>query len=285
MRVDFCGVRGSTPAPGPRFTRIGGHTSCVAISHDGQRPSLILDGGTGLRQVTALLGGLPFDGSILLGHLHWDHVHGLPFFGGGGAAGARVAVLLPAPNGDPVGTLERGMSPPHFPIGPRELGSGWTFTTLSEGLRVVEGFTVHVREIPHKGGQTFGFRVSDATGSLAYLSDHMPLAFGEGAHGLGRLHDAALELTMEVDLLIHDAQFVAAEFPRVAYLGHSSVEYALELAQAARARALALYHHSPDRTDDEVERIVAANQVGDLEVFAAAEGLQVTLPGRTVSRA
>jgi len=56
----------------------------VALAHDGAAaPALILDAGTGLRQVTGLLGGHAFAGTILLTHLHWDHVHGLPFFRGG----------------------------------------------------------------------------------------------------------------------------------------------------------------------------------------------------------
>jgi phosphoribosyl 1,2-cyclic phosphodiesterase len=282
MRVQFCGVRGSTPAPGAAFLRYGGHTSSVAISHDGQCPTLVLDAGTGLRRVTALLDGEPFDGSILLGHLHWDHVHGLPFFRGGSAAGAQVHVLVPAPDGDPVATLERGMSPPHFPIGPRQLGPGWSFEALTEGERPVEGFTVLAREIPHKGGQTFGFRVTDGGGSLAYLSDHMPLALGDGADGLGELHEAALELAEGVDLLIHDAQFVAAEFPGVAYLGHASVEYAVALARAAGARRLALFHHAPDRTDDELDRILEQVRLcgpDGPDVLAAAEGLTLDLHG------
>ena len=96
MHVQFCGVRGSTPAPGAAFVRYGGHTSCVALTRSGDRaPALILDAGTGLREVTPLLAGRPFDGVILLSHLHWDHVQGLPFFGGGDTEGARVRVLLP----------------------------------------------------------------------------------------------------------------------------------------------------------------------------------------------
>ena len=277
MDVQFCGVRGSTPAPGLPFVRYGGHTSSVAIAHEGERPTLVLDGGTGLRAVTALLDGAPYDGSILLGHLHWDHVHGLPFFKGGGAAGARVDVLLPAPDGDPVETLARGISPPHFPIGPQQLGPGWTFGTLRDGRHEVEGFTVLAREIPHKGGQTFGFRVSDGRSSIAYLSDHAPVYVGPGADGQGELHDAAMELAADVDLLIHDAQFVADEFPGVAYLGHASVEYAIGLARAAGARRLALFHHSPERTDDEIDRIVRERRTSDVAMFAAAEGERLQL--------
>lgn len=255
MDVHFCGVRGSTPAPGLPFVRYGGHTSSVAIAHDGQRPTLILDGGTGLRAVTALLGGEPYSGTILLGHLHWDHVHGLPFFKGGGQAGSRVDVMLPAPDGDPVEVLSRGMSPPHFPIGPQLLGPGWTFNRLRDGATLErEGFSVLVREIPHKGGQTFGFRVSDGQSTLAYLSDHAPLNLGPGPDGQGELHDAALELAADADVLIHDAQFVASEFPAVTYLGHASVEYATSLARSrcpapCAVPPLAGAHGCRDRSD------------------------------------
>jgi phosphoribosyl 1,2-cyclic phosphodiesterase len=286
MDLHFCGVRGSTPAPGLPFVRYGGHTSCVAIAHSGCPPTLVIDGGTGLRTVTALLDGAPYDGSILLGHLHWDHVHGLPFFRAGGMPGSRVDVILPAPDGDPLGTLARGMSPPHFPVGPQQLGPGWTFTALTEGVRSLEGFSVLAREIPHKGGQAFGFRVSDGRTSVAYLSDHAPLNLGAGLDGQGELHPAALELASDVDLLIHDAQFVASEFPAVAYLGHASVEYAMGLARAAGARRLALFHHSPERTDAQIDELVRARRVSDLDMFAAADGtaLHLTATAASVAR-
>ena len=277
MDVHFCGVRGSTPAPGLPFVRYGGHTSSVAIAHDDCSPTLVLDAGTGLRNVTALLDSPAFHGTIMLGHLHWDHVHGLPFFSAGGAPGASVDVWVPAPDGDPIATLARGLSPPHFPIGPTELGPGWTFRALTGGARDIEGFRVLAREIPHKGGQTFGFRVDDGRSSVAYFSDHMPLALGPGSDGLGELHDHALELANGVDLLIHDAQFLASEFPGVGYLGHSAVEYAINLARTAGARRLALFHHSPNRTDDEIDALVRQTRQHDLPMFAAAERQSVRL--------
>lgn len=277
MQVHFCGVRGSTPAPGPDFVRYGGHTSSVALAHDGAPPTLVIDAGTGLRRVTNLLGDAPFRGTILLSHLHWDHVHGLPFFTGGARNGHRVDVLLPAVDDDPVGTLGRGLSPPHFPVGPTELGAGWTFTSLEEGPQQREGFDVEVREIPHKGGRTFGFRVTDGTGTIAYLSDHQPLVAGPGPDGLGAYHDAAVALARDVDVLVHDAQFLAAQFPDVAYLGHAAIEYAVGLAVEAGARALLLFHHAPDRTDDELDAIVAAFADAPVSVLAAIEGNVVQL--------
>jgi phosphoribosyl 1,2-cyclic phosphodiesterase len=277
MRVHFCGVRGSTPAPGLPFVRYGGHTSCVALAHDGEPPTLILDAGTGLRRVSALVDNQPFVGTILLGHLHWDHVHGLPFFGSGCAPGARVALHLPAPGGDPVGVLARGMSPPHFPIGPQQLGAGWSFHALANTTFEAEGFSVTALEIPHKGGLTFGFRVSDGTATVAYLSDHAPMSLGAGPQGLGALHHAALALADEVDLLIHDAQFEASQFPGVEYLGHASVEYAISLALTAGARQLALFHHAPDRTDADIDRIARAAQGSGLPVVAASEATELVL--------
>ena len=277
MRLTFCGVRGSTPAPGADFLRYGGHTSCVAVAVGDSAPTLVIDGGTGIQAVTRLCGDQPFRGTVLLSHLHWDHTHGLPFFAAGARPGHRVDVVLPAPEGDPVAVLARAFSPPHFPIGPEALGDGWTFGRLTEGQTEFEGFRVLAREIPHKGGQTFGFRVERDGHSFAYLSDHAPLNLGPGTDGEGQLHQAALDLADGVDLLIHDAQFLAREFPAVAFLGHASVEYALGLADAAKVRTLALFHHAPSRTDEDIATLMGEIPPSKAEVIAACDGLEITL--------
>jgi phosphoribosyl 1,2-cyclic phosphodiesterase len=271
------------PAPGADFLRYGGQTSCVALSRDGRPPELVLDAGTGLVSVTPLLGGRAFDGSILVGHLHWDHTQGMPFFAGGGAAGSRVDVLIPA-QGDPGQSahdvLSGSFSPPHFPIVPSQLGPGWSFEGLDEGRHVIDGFDVLAREIPHKGGRTFGFRVEHAGVSVAYLSDHSPTALGPGPDGLGERHEAVLDLARDVDVLVHDAQHLAEQFPSVGFLGHASVEYCVELAREAGIATLALFHHAPSRTDDELDAILvrARSLAGDdLTVVAAYEGLTLDL--------
>ena len=138
------------------------------------------------------------------------------------------------------------------------------------------------RQIPHKGGRTFGYRVSDATGSIAYLSDHSPTSLGPGPDGLGERHESALALADGVDLLITDAQHLAAQFPDVAFLGHASVEYDVELAVEAGVRTLVLFHHDPWRTDDEVDALLGLAReraAGRVEVVAAREGLEGGLGG------
>ena len=120
MKVHLCGVRGSTPVSGPEFDRYGGHTSCVVVCRDRERPRLILDAGTGLARAIPLFDGGPMLGTILLGHLHWDHTQGLPFFPPGDRPDARVRLVAPA-QGDIEAVLGRMMSPPHFPILPGQL--------------------------------------------------------------------------------------------------------------------------------------------------------------------
>ena len=283
MRVSFCGVRGSTPAPGPDFVRYGGHTSCVALSHGNGsadlRPTLLLDGGTGLRRLPEFLGDRPFEGTVLLTHLHWDHVQGVPFFASGDHVGARVELLLPVEgeDADAEALLARMMSPPFFPIGPHQLRGEWSFGPVPSGAFDAEGFTVVAKEVPHKGGLTLGYRVSDGGASIAYIPDHCPTALGEGPHGIGTYHDAVLELASEVDLLIHDAHLRAEEVAEEGSFGHAAAEYAVGLATVAGARGVALFHHRPERTDAEVDRTLCRFAECPVPVIGAAEGTTLAL--------
>lgn len=277
MRLTVCGARGSTPSPGVQFDRYGGHTSCLAVAHDHDRPSLILDAGTGIRKVTALLRGEAFDGSVLLGHLHWDHTQGLPFFAAGDRPDSRVAVYAPA-QGDVQQVLERFMSPPHFPITPAELRGAWSFSGLEPGHHRIEGFEVLALEVPHKGGRTFGYRVSDGVATFAYISDHCPTRLGPGPDGRGERHPSIVELVKGCDAVFHDSQYTDDELPAKAAFGHSSIGYSIALATEAGARRLLLFHHDPSRTDGQIDALVAAIAEAPISVEAAAEGMVLDLP-------
>lgn len=283
MHLTFCGCRGSTPVSGLQYQRYGAATSCVAVSgRAGDAPRLVLDAGTGFMNLDRLLGDRPFEGTVLISHLHWDHTHGLPFLRQAGKPGHRVDVRIPGQDGNAEEVMNRAFSPPHFPVPFSVLGERWSIEGIEPGTYELEGATVVAREIPHKGSRTYGYRVSLGGASVAYLPDHKPLALGPGPDGLGEYHPAALELADGVDLLVHDSQYLAPELPALAFLGHSAVEYALGLGAAAGARRVALFHHDPRRTDQEIDAVVAA--VGDtapIPFFAAREGSGVTLAGAT----
>lgn len=281
MRLGLLGVRGSTPAPGSDFVRYGGHTSCVAVALDGQPPSLVLDAGTGLRDLPGLLGDRAFSGAILLGHLHWDHTMGLPFCRAVDHPESRVDLRVPA-QGDIEAILERWMAPPHFPITPLQLRGKWSFDGLEEGTHHIEGFEVLAREIPHKGGRAFGYRVSDGTSAFAYLSDHCPTVLGEGPDGLGAHHEAALALVDGVDLLIHDAQYLDEELAARADFGHAAAGYPVSLAEATGVPRVLLFHHDPPRTDPEIDELVKRYAGRAVDVEGARQGRVIDL-GRAVS--
>jgi hypothetical protein len=113
-----------------------------------------------------------------------------------------------------------------------------------------------------------------------YCCDHEPhsrtLASGQGKFVGQDLRHA--EFVHGADLLIHDAQYTAAEYPAKIGWGHSSVEYAVKLAQHARVKRLVLTHHDPLREDDAVDRVLEGirarlqDTASPLKVSAAAEG-------------
>lgn len=268
------GVRGSTPAPGPDFVRYGGHTSCVALTAvGGAVPTLVLDAGTGLRSLTTVLGGDAYDGSIVLSHLHWDHMQGLPFFAAGDRDGSRVDLYVPEQEGrSGRDLLAQSFSPPSFPITPEGLHGAWTFHTYEQGTQSVEGFVVTAVDIEHKGGRTLALRVDDDEGSVAYLPDHAPAA---------GVSDDVVALLDGVDVLVHDAQFLDGERPLAVDYGHATVQDAVKLAQTCGVGSLVLFHHSPARTDtalDEFGRWVP-ELAGDLPVIVAREGLVLDIVG------
>jgi ribonuclease BN (tRNA processing enzyme) len=272
VQLLLLGVRGSTPAPGPDFVRYGGHTSCVAVIPDGaDDPTLVLDAGTGIRSLTARLSGNAFHGSIVLSHLHWDHVQGLPFFAAGDRHASEVDLYVPAQRGESARQLlARTMSPPAFPIEPGGLRGTWSFQALEPGTYLIGGFRVSCAELAHKGGRTYGYRVSDGSGSIAYLPDHGPV---QGCS------DAARALFADVDVMLHDAQFLESERAVADDYGHSTIDEAIDLAAEARVGTLVLFHHSPARTDDELDAL-AATITAPMPLIVAKEGQLLDVPMR-----
>jgi phosphoribosyl 1,2-cyclic phosphodiesterase len=269
VRVTFLGVRGSTPAPGADFVRYGGHTSCLAVAPDATaRPDLVLDAGTGIRALTGLLTPDAFAGTILISHLHWDHVQGIPFFAGGDRPDSRADMVVPAEGGlSGRDLVARFMSPPSFPITPEGLQGAWSFTaTEAEPFRA-EGYEVLPFDVTHKGGRSYGYRVAAGGAALAYVPDHAPAA---------GVSDAALEAMQGVDALVHDAQFLDFERPRAVDYGHATIDEAIDLAERVGAARLVLFHHGPHRTDEALDKIEA--EFGSDRVLVAAEGMVLDLP-------
>jgi phosphoribosyl 1,2-cyclic phosphodiesterase len=270
VELVLLGVRGSTPAPGAAFVRYGGHTSCVAVVPAGSTtPTLLMDAGTGIRRLPELLGPEPFQGSLLLSHLHWDHVEGLPFCRAVDREDARVDLYLPEQDGVSArDLLARTMSPPSFPIEPEGLFGTWRFLPTPAGTALVEEFRVTAADISHKGGRTLGHRVESGSASFAYLPDHAPSA---------GMTPAARALVDGVDVLLHDAQFLETERRLADDYGHATVEETIALAEQAQVGRLVLFHHSPVRTDEQLDRIGELAASARVPVVVASEGMRLTM--------
>jgi phosphoribosyl 1,2-cyclic phosphodiesterase len=276
----FWGVRGSTPCDGHQFDRYGGNTSCVEISSEGHDP-VILDLGTGLRNYgeqlfnAGLLDG--YRAHVLLTHLHWDHIQGLPFFLPLAAGGGTVEVYGPEQAAGPLDVVFRGvMSPPYFPICPEEMNGDVTFRGVGSDDFALDGIKVRSRWVRHTD-PTLGFRVEVEGVSVAYLSDHGPGTVPDDPDDY--VPRDVLELCDGVDLLIHDAQHTTSEYELKRNWGHCTIEYAIHVAREAGAKQLALFHHCPSHGDDKVDEILRdardlVARIGGPDVFAAADGMR-----------
>jgi phosphoribosyl 1,2-cyclic phosphodiesterase len=280
VSVGFWGVRGSTPCEGPQYARYGGHSSCVAVEADGQ-PPVVLDLGTGLRPYgEATDASVPFHGSVLLTHLHWDHVQGLPFFVPLHREGATLDIYGPRQHEGALGDVfTELMRPPFFPIRPADLPGEVRFHDTGDDDFPVGHAKVRSRWVRHVG-PTLGFRVDWNDVSVAYIPDHGPGCCPDDPDDY--VPHEVLELCDGVDLLIHDAQHTVSEWGPKRDWGHCTIDYAVHVARESGARRLALFHHDPSHGDAAIDRItVGANdlssQLGGPEVIAAHETMRVHL--------
>jgi phosphoribosyl 1,2-cyclic phosphodiesterase len=290
--VRFWGTRGSIPVPGRGTLRYGGNTSCVEVgSSDGAR--VLLDAGSGAHAFAREVGpDVTRPGHLLLSHLHWDHVQGLPFCDPLFARDAPWRIYLPTSPagglGHAFGAVERQMGYANHPIAFDEMPGQPELHVLREGHLDLEGIRVHTRWLHHPT-LTLGFRLEADGAAVVYCSDHEPHEAHPEDRGLDFLHredHAHLDFVRGADLLIHDAQYRHEEYARRIGWGHTSVERAVDYAVTAGVGCLALFHHDPTRGDTALEEIVekAALQAraagSSLRVIAAAEGVAMDLEGK-----
>lgn len=277
MKIEFHGVRGSTPCCGRQYARYGGNSSCVSLTAEGHDP-VIFDLGTGLRPYGERLGcETAFHGSVLLTHLHWDHVQGLPFFIPLHKDGSAVDIYGPRQDDAPLGEVFSGlMRPPYFPITPSQLQADLRFHDTGDDDFPVGQAKVRSRWVRHVG-PTLGYRVDLNGASVAYISDHGPGCRDDADDFIPQ---EILELCDGVDVLIHDAQHTGEEYNAKRHWGHCTFDYAVHVARESGAKMLALYHHDPAHSDDEVDAIVtqasdSSAHVGGPEVIGASDGLVI----------
>lgn len=271
LTITFWGVRGSVPCPGRATLRYGGNTPCVSVETDDL--VLVLDAGTGIRELGKHLTGTAKTIVMLVTHPHFDHVLGFPFFAPLYEPGRELYLFDYVREGHRWSLLDL-LNGFHFPVASSALPARCIRVDPSSRLLQERGFSLSQVHLNHPGG-AMGYRIGFGGCSVVYISDNELVPLLPPTTPL----EAIVSFCRGCDVLIHDAQYVPANMPMKRGWGHSLVSEACALAQAAQVGELVLFHHDPDRSDDELDAIQA-------EACAAltAEGIRCTVAYETLQR-
>lgn len=248
MKIKVWGSRGSVPAPGPETMRYGGNTSCVEVTlSDGG--TLILDAGTGIRNLGLAFRPARRPINVLLTHLHLDHIQGLMFFAPLFRPECEVTIWGPASPESPLrDRIARYISAPLAPVEVRELPAVVSFREAEPVEWQLGAAKVQARAVSHRG-PTLGYRIEDGADVLCYIPDHEP-GLGAPLAGLDDEWISGFDLARGASLLIHDCQYTDREYPEHLGWGHCPVADALSFGRRVAAERLLLFHHDPLHTDD-----------------------------------
>jgi len=290
LRLTFWGTRGSVPTPGPLTVRYGGNTPCVEVrtaTAEGAGRLVILDAGTGLRELGRSLversNGAPLEAQLFLTHAHWDHIQGLPFFPPIFQAGNRFTIWGPRTlNGDIGRVIREQMSPMVFPVPFENLAARIEFQNVGERQASTDDYDVATFDVQHPGGAVAYKFASRGPGarSFVYVSDN-ELAANERYRSPDNWRDQLVEFIRGANVLVHDATYTKDEYAEHRGWGHSTYDEAVELAIDAGVETLVLFHHKPERTDDDLDACAAAcrdtvrARGSRLRIVAAAEGMSL----------
>jgi len=277
LSVRFWGNRGSIPCPGPDTVIFGGNTTCLEIRADERL--IIVDLGTGVRPLGDWLMANDFrknghiDADIFVTHTHWDHIMGFPLFTPIFVPGTKLRIRGPVTFEDD--SLEKiigvQLSYRYWPVRAGELSAKIEYYQLQEttldlggGLRVIAKYLNHPVSC-------LGYRFEYQGKSIVAAFDHEPFrnlfptdpadpGYNEEAAKEGDLaaveeNEKILNFFRGADILIHDAQYTAAEYAHHLGWGHSSIDQAVDAAVNARVKKLVIFHHEPARTDAQLEQL------------------------------
>jgi len=272
VKITLWGTRGSLPSAGPDTIRYGGNTACVEVR--GPKGSLlVLDAGTGIRRLNRVVGREISRVDILLSHLHMDHIQGLGFFDPLFTPDLKVHVWgPPSTTLDLRSRLTKYLSPPLFPVRLRDLPD-LELHDVPLGEFSIPGFKVAAALVCHPG-PTVGYRLTADSVSLAYIPDHEP-ALGVREFPEESEWTSGYALARGVDLLIHDAQYSASEYPQHVGWGHSAIPHAIAFATMSKVKRLIAFHHDPGHSDEVVDRLFTEAQRSTalpFELIPACEG-------------
>jgi phosphoribosyl 1,2-cyclic phosphodiesterase len=280
MLVKFYGTRGSVPVCSSDFQEFGGNTTCLQIRDKDSNNIAIIDAGTGIRELGKNLiesGHKQEEIFVAFTHFHWDHIQGFPFFEPAFNKKQKINILALG-WGKHITCLkdifETQMQKEFFPIQLEKMGAKFKFMLLEETKKVFrtkakkpKPVVVKTNKHKHPGG-AYGYRIELDGKVLVFCTDI--------EHGKS-LDKKVIDFAKNADLLIHDAQFTDEELKKKRGWGHSSFSQAMEVAERANVKMLALTHHDPDHDDAFLKKMEKQCQKRFKNCFLAREKMEIEI--------
>ncbi len=289
--VRFWGVRGSIPTPGWQTRRYGGNTTCVEVRVNDTL--FILDGGTGLRELGDTLikrGQFPITAHMLFSHPHWDHIQGFPFFTPAYMPNNTLYIYGRDKKDKSYFELLSGqMKSDYFPVEFADLGAHLEPKALDEqGTQIGDAKVSWFKQV-HPGG-SLAYRIEHDGYAIAFCTDNeldLSLRNKERVDRDPRSHREVspdfIDFVSGVDLLIADGQYTEDEYPTKIGWGHARAQTVVDAAIDAHVKRLAITHHDPMQSDDQVDEKIlrcrkrAEAQHADLIIFGAREKVELRI--------
>jgi DNA-binding response OmpR family regulator len=257
------GTRGSIAVPGQKVARHGGNTACLELRHGDD--IVVIDAGTGIRELGLELAKAgPRHIPILIGHTHWDHIQGFPFFAPAYIPGFSLTLYGASGFRKDLKSVFQGqLDRDYFPVELKDMHATLDFKTLDTNpvafgkISVAWDFTNHP-------GATVCFRIDIGGKRIAYITDN---EFLQGY--LGKPHDLTpdsdvcrpyqrtIDFVKGCDLLIAEAQYTQQEYPKKIGWGHTGLANACALAKFSGAKRWIITHHDPMNDDDALQNKLA----------------------------
>lgn len=254
MVIKFWGVRGTLPVPGKKTVRYGGNTNCVTLCF-AQKEFLIFDGGTGLKELSNYLverDHFPMSAKMLITHPHYDHINGIPFF---------LPFYMPGNEFEIIGTNQHELSIEslfagqmdtiYFPITTKEFSAKLTFRNIKEESFHIGDLYIQTILLNHPG-RCLGYKVQYEKKSFCFITDN-ELYLEDSPQYDQSVVDKFQNFIHGTDLLVIDSTYSDEEYIKKIGWGHSCISRIVDVADRAKVKTMALFHHDPDQFDNDID--------------------------------
>lgn len=304
FKVKFRGVRGSYPVANTNFLRYGGNTSCVEVNVGGHL--IILDAGTGLIELgnelmakyiesgSTITERTPVKATLLISHIHQDHIIGIPFFKPIHLASTKLHLFGGVAQDEKLETeLSKLLFTKTFPLDLGDIAAELKIQDLNETNYIIlrhgqEPIVTRVYDFYSSKGQeedvviscyksfahpqsgVYVYKITYKGKSMVYASDKESYEGGD---------KKLIKFARNCNLLIHDAQYTTEDYlslyaPKQGF-GHSTFDMALEAKNQTNAEKLVFFHFDPAYNDSKMDELASYYEKDN--VVMAHEGLEINL--------